>query len=80
MNAPGRVISPLGPSTRLERDAVYLSPTGRRCRWWPSGGRGGDNQPALLVYDTRDGRPASSALSEGFTLAPENFRCLRRVE
>lgn len=69
-----------GAGTKLEARAVYLAPSGRRCRWWPGHTRFAQAAPwAILVYDLQDGRPASSAMSDGFTLSPANFHLLRRV-
>ena len=63
----------------LDRHAVYLSPTGRRCRWWPSLADRALGDRAFFVYDLEDGRRASSALSDGFVLMKANWHLLRRV-
>lgn len=65
--------------TELSRDAVYLAPSGRRCRWWPSLAEGAWSHQAMFIYDLADGRKASSALSDGFVLTRPNWRHLRRV-
>lgn len=61
----------------LDPRAVYLAPSGRRCRLAPS------NllvDRAVLLYDLSDGTPAPQVeWSEGFTLTRENWRLLRRV-
>ncbi|MBX3634023.1 MAG: hypothetical protein KF683_01270 [Rubrivivax sp.] len=65
------------PALELDPRAVYLSPTGRRCRWWPFEGRGGDGSWAVFVYDLADGTPARSPRSDGFVLSRGNWYVLR---
>lgn len=61
----------------LDPLAVYLSPSGRRCRL--AADRSNDRQ-AVFLYDLLDGRPAPQAeWSEGFPLRRENWHLLRRV-
>lgn len=66
---------PWTTDTELEQGAVYLSPTGRRCRLAcrPWGGM------ALLLYDLPDGRPAPGKWCPGFPLSRANWRLLRRA-
>lgn len=61
--------------TEIEPKAVYLSPSGRRCRLVarPRGG------VARLAYDLADGSPARAESADGFFLARPNWRLLRRV-
>ncbi len=60
----------------LSRDAVYLSPLDRRCRWVPTPE---PNAVLHFVYDTPQGRPAKGSMADGFTLSVANVRLLRRV-
>lgn len=78
MTAGARVVAG-GDAFQLSREAVYLSPTGRRCRWWPSLADDAWKHQAVFIYDTADGRRASSALSDGFVLSRANWKLLRRV-
>lgn len=64
---------------QLVRGAVYLSPRGRRCRWWPSASEHGRKVEALFLYDTPEGRPAQSPRWDGFVLTAENWYLLRRL-
>lgn len=63
------------PLFALEQRAVYLSPSGRRCRLVarPWGGK------ATLLYDLADGSPQHSRFGDGFHLAQANWWMLRRV-
>jgi hypothetical protein len=63
----------------LERGAVYLSPSGRRCRWWPSPSDHGRRVEALILYDTPQGQPAQSPRWDGFVLSAANWYLLRRL-
>jgi len=55
----------------LDRNALYLTPTGRHCRWVPLTAR----EPwAAFVYVR-----AGQALQAGFCLSPANFHILRKV-
>lgn len=63
----------------LEIGAVYLSPSGRRCRWWPSESEHGRRIEALFLYDTPAGRPAQSPRWDGFVLSANNWYLLRRL-
>lgn len=63
----------------LDERAVYLSPTGRRCRWWPHASPGFDGSWAVFLYDKEDGTPAVRWNADGFFLTPKNLRVLRRV-
>ena len=56
--------------------AVYLSPSGRRCRVVDVHVGG---LRATLRYDLRDGTACHSDFGEGFTLARANWHLLRRV-
>jgi hypothetical protein len=64
------------PAFWLDRDAVYLSPLGRRCRLY---GLSAGMTWATLLYDLQDGSPCRSAFGDGFSLSRENWRVLRRV-
>jgi hypothetical protein len=57
-------------------DAVYLSPSGRRCRVFEVHFTG---RRAHLLYDHKDGTPSRSRFGDGFTLARANWHLLRRV-
>jgi len=69
----------LAPRMDLDPDAVYLAPSGRRCRLLPDQDRRAPGPVALLLYDLRNGQPAASRFSDGFTLSRSNFYLLRRV-
>jgi hypothetical protein len=58
---------------------VYLAPSGRRCRLYQQSCGNQRNAFALLVYDRKDGTPASPVNGESFVLSAVNFRLLRRV-
>jgi hypothetical protein len=61
----------------LDPKAVYLSPTGRRCRVFH---QGSNPDRATLLYDLRNGAPAKQAdFSEGFALTRENWPLLQKV-
>lgn len=62
----------------LDAAAVYLTPTGRLCRLWELDGRGGEYPIAKLRY-VRAAASAASGWSDGFCLAPQNWRILTRV-
>lgn len=67
-------------SEELDVKAVYLSPTGRRCRVYTDDTVTRPRQSeATLIYDRRDGAPASSAFGDGFVLSRANWHLLRRV-
>jgi hypothetical protein len=63
-------------SPGLDANAVYLSPSGRRCRLY---GFSNGSTWATMLYDLQDGSPARSFYSDGFTLARHNWHLLRRV-
>jgi hypothetical protein len=69
------------PTAPLRADVVYLSPSGRRCRWVP--GRGEHRQItsyATFVYvdQVRRQRHTEAAdWREGFHLTPANYQLLR---
>lgn len=72
------------PSRALRADAVYLSPTGRRCRWLPSAGEQRQiTSYAVFIYvDVARGprRHVEAAnWHEGFHLTPANYRLLREA-
>lgn len=73
-----RVQADSAPRTDLVANpaAVYLSPTGRRCRVVDVHVGG---LRATLRYDLRDGTPCLSEFGEGFVLARANWHLLRRV-
>jgi hypothetical protein len=60
----------------LDPSAVYLSPSGRRCRLFDVHFAG---HRATLLYDLKDGSPCRSHYGDGFTLSRANWRLLRRV-
>lgn len=63
----------------LDPEAVYLSPSGRRCRVSVSV-RDLSQNKALLVYDQPDGSaPGPGDFSDGFVLARANWHLLRKV-
>ena len=64
---------------QLSRHAVYVAPSGRRCRVaYDDGVQKLTTKYATLVYHRADGRPGADS-DEGFTLMPANFRILRAV-
>jgi hypothetical protein len=69
--------------TPLDPNALYLSPLGRVCVLLPQQGVQMPNSWATLLYCRPDGsRPSmgpGSPWANGFTLAPANFRILRRL-
>lgn len=66
------------PDVELAVDprAVYMSPSGKRCRVVDVHVGG---LRATLRYDLRDGSPCLSEFGEGFVLASANWHLLRRV-
>lgn len=63
----------------LDANAVYIAPSGRRCRWVPLGGKYGSWTWFYFAYI----RPSQSArrsvvMAEGFTLSPANVGMLRK--
>jgi len=72
----GRTSAPV----RLQAGVVYLSPSGRPCRWASTTTvHPGMPREATFLYDLPNGRAASSLLAEGFTLAEPAWSTLRRV-
>ena len=70
------------PSQReLDENAIYLAPSGRRCRWVPyeEGERVWSRNTAQFAYDRPDGTPAHEKMADGFVLSRENWRLLRRL-
>jgi hypothetical protein len=63
----------------LDRRAVYLSPSGRRCRWVATDDAHQGRAYATFLYDLPDGAPGLSQGGDGFTLAAQNWHMLRRV-
>lgn len=67
-------------AAELEPGAVYLSPSGRRCRWCPTEAtEKTSDSSALFLYDLRNGQPASGERSDGFRLERANWHFLRQV-
>jgi len=65
---------------RLQPGVVYLSPSGKPCRWaYTRTVHPGMPREATFLYDMPDGRAASSLLADGFTLAEPAWSTLRRV-
>lgn len=62
----------------LDVAAVYLTPTGRLCRLYAMDRRGGEFGIAKLSYVRRGSEPPGG-WSDGFCLAPGNWRILTRV-
>lgn len=60
----------------VDPQAVYLSPSGRRCRVFEVHFTG---RRAHLLYDHKDGTPCQSRFGDGFYLARPNWHLLRRV-
>ena len=73
-----RGLAAAAPQRELVADptAVYLSPSGRRCRVFEVHFTG---RRAHLLYDHKDGSPACSRFADGFTLSRANWHLLRRV-
>ena len=69
------------PSAPLRADVVYLTPTGRRCRWVPLGGpQHRVTAHAFFEYLHADGSHRHGPKvfwADGFVLAPPNYRLLR---
>lgn len=71
------------PTAPLRADVVYLSPTGRRCRWVP--GKGEHRQItsyAVFVYldvGVKNRHVEAAGWMEGFHLTPANYQLLREV-
>jgi hypothetical protein len=57
----------------LDANALYLSPSGKTCRWVMMPANSGDR-----LFFAYTGSSATS-LDTGFTLSSENVRLLRRV-
>lgn len=72
------------PSVALRANVVYLSPTGRRCRWVPSAGE----QRQITSYATfiyldvgvKSRHTEAAGWMEGFHLTPPNYQLLREVQ
>ena len=68
----------MGRAFELDRAAVYISPSGRCCRWVPS-----DTPPdqrtqrATFIYEVADG--GGDARRDSFVLMRSNWHMLRRV-
>jgi hypothetical protein len=77
VNATQRACATVPPV--LEAGAVYLSPTGRACRWLMTTNPIDRPPEAYLAYARPDGGRAVSKFGEGFTLTQPNWRLLRRV-
>lgn len=70
------------PSRPLRADVVYLSPTGRPCRWLPSHGEHRQiTSYAVFIYLDGAGQERrhveAANWHEGFHLTPANYRLLR---
>ena len=66
----------------LDEHAIYLAPSGRRCRWVPgdeNAPRGVPHSRAKFAYDRPDGTPSRELMADGFWLSRENWRLLRRL-
>lgn len=71
------------PSVPLRADVIYLSPTGRRCRWLPAAG----DQHQLTAYATfvylheakrgRQRHTQAAQWHDGFCLSPANYQLLK---
>lgn len=60
----------------LDPNAVYVTPTGRRCRWDPQGGKYRHHtHAAFFAYLDR---PRQLGEHDGFTLTAENYRLLKK--
>lgn len=57
----------------LEEGAIYLSPTGRRCRWVPTA------KFKWLTFEYVDGPVRLDGARDQFTLTSANLRVLRRA-
>lgn len=73
-------MKPPPPLVQLDAHAVYLSPTGRRCRLLVQGDPPRTTTFATLLYDRVDGGPAVGVFADGFVLARSNWHVLRRIE
>lgn len=69
------------PAVSLELDprAVYIAPSGRRCRLYQQSCGTPRTAFALLVYELKDGTAASPVNGDGFVLSASNFHLLSRV-
>jgi hypothetical protein len=69
-------VAPRAEELTVDPDAVYLSPSGRRCRVFEVHFTG---RRAHLLYDHKDGTPCRTRFGDGFTLSRANWHLLRRV-
>jgi hypothetical protein len=60
----------------LDASAIYISPSGKRCRWVPLGGHG--RYWRLVAFFAYVDAPRRLGEPEGFELAERNFGLLRR--
>lgn len=60
----------------LDPHAVYLSPSGRRCRFLSTNPA---RTYATLIYDLAEGSAASSCYADGFVFSYLAWHLLRRV-
>lgn len=71
--------APVAVTTQLDARAVYLSPSGRRCRWVTTTQPAPGRVEAVLLYDLAHGGRATTRGADGFVLGQENWHLLRRV-
>jgi hypothetical protein len=69
----------MSTETQLDAKAVYLSPSGRACRWLMTTHPPDRPAEAYMAYARPDGGQALSKFPEGFTLTAPNWRLLRRL-
>jgi len=82
MPAPNATLPPLSvrEAQDLDEAAVYVSPLGRRCRWWPTAdGRVRKFGGELFLYDVGKSAAVRDMCSDGFQLTHRNLRILRGV-
>lgn len=66
---------------RLDARALYVTPTGRWCRWCPGRGALASADGELFLYHLANGLPAPRVpRSDGFFLSAKNLRLLRRMD
>lgn len=58
----------------IDANAVYITPSGRRCKWLPLGGP----HRVWVAYAHFVYLNETRALSDGFTLAAANYGILRK--
>lgn len=71
--------APVPATTPLDPGAVYLSPSGRRCRWLSTTQTAPGRVQAVLLYDLAHGGRATTRGGDGFVLDQANWHLLRRV-